>query len=261
MICPSQEKIIEFALRQTCGEPISSEWRHIEQHLPQCPACTARVREYTQAIHGARHAFPVHAPSGQPCLDDNVLAAYVDHTLPREERDAVEEHLAACQACLRSVAELARLTESHSESPAESPSLIQYVVQVAKDGLRLLSLPEQGFSLLPYAAMQALGPNEHREDGSPVQQWIQSEGELALHFTLRQVDDRHVNMDLAFPGETPCPSGVRLQLYQEGHLLQSEEFSEEGRISLQNLSIENYDGQIRIPRGQNFAFAIHFRTQ
>ena len=53
---------------------------------------------------------------GPDCPDVEALAAYVDQTLTRGERESLQSHLALCARCQEQVAELARLSEA--EEPA-----------------------------------------------------------------------------------------------------------------------------------------------
>jgi hypothetical protein len=58
------------------------------------------------------------------CLTDEEMSAFVDGALAAEERARVEKHLAACDRCLRAVAELARLAGDPAAYEEPSPEAL-----------------------------------------------------------------------------------------------------------------------------------------
>jgi hypothetical protein len=76
------------------------------------------------------------------CLTDEEIAAYVDGTASKALRERVESHLNACRLCLRSVAEVKRLMQSHASHLPTVPGDViaraeQVVIENAESAPRL----------------------------------------------------------------------------------------------------------------------------
>ncbi|HET9765497.1 MAG TPA: zf-HC2 domain-containing protein, partial [Thermoanaerobaculia bacterium] len=76
-----------------------------------------------------------------PCPDAERLAAYLDGQLFPEQRERVEEHLAACEACANAVAESVRFQTLTSPPPAAQPETGSNRWAVAAALLAFVSVP------------------------------------------------------------------------------------------------------------------------
>lgn len=221
------------------------------------------------------------------CLDDARLAGYLDGTLDAGARAAAEDHLGRCDHCLSQLAGLAdalaelRIDGAYDADDIERPappSLFEYVVEIARavrgaaKGLRLLTHPEEGFTLLEPHPVPVLGPAAPGTAGEIAHAlaqdtcaWIQFFHGCDLAFTLVRLDDAgaggrgRVNACLTLSASSRPVPGARLTLRREGRILQSECFSETGSLSLLNLDAGIYECELDLPSLEKVHFTLNLR--
>ncbi len=95
----------------------SSVAQQIQDHVQTCSDCHTQLRQLERADGGMKAmvankssalATPDHAPS-LACLAPEVIAAYIDRVLSREESLRAENHLQTCDWCVEEVAEATRM--------------------------------------------------------------------------------------------------------------------------------------------------------
>lgn len=103
--CPAPAVLEEYALNRLSAAKAAT----VAAHLRECSDCCDEVT--TLRSEGDRLAEALialgEAPAGS-CRDDECLARYIDNTLPQDERDVSEQHLASCRRCQRRLVALYR---------------------------------------------------------------------------------------------------------------------------------------------------------
>lgn len=161
--CPAPLRLSQY-LDQEVERSTAHE---ISQHLKTCSSCQSKLRQLERVDGGMKAmrskapvmAIPNHAPS-PACLAPEIVAAYIDRALSREESLHAEQHLQTCDWCVEEVAEATRMvaalaTPTRFSVPAAlkqqvtagwEPSrlektktvLSRLVIQVAKKGMALI---------------------------------------------------------------------------------------------------------------------------
>jgi hypothetical protein len=191
-------------------------------------------REAVQILRTLREAAgcaECRDPEG--CMDDNLLAEFVDGVLSREELEAVERQLAHCAACLRKAVALAEL--AHELLPA--PTLAEVVVGIARRGLRVLAYPGSDFALhplRPVPVLDAIG------ETTLAQRWSMAQGGIHATFTLVAEDGGTATLELALERDGKPLEHGQVALRQEGLLLEALPLPAEGGISFQSLAPARY---------------------
>ena len=145
----------------------SSVAQQISHHVKTCSRCHTQLRQLERVEGGMKVmlskasvlAPPDHAPS-PVCLAPEIITAYIDRALSREESLRAEHHLQTCDWCLEEVVEATRIVAALTTSTQLSvpdalkqqvaaewePSRVEkakttlsrLVIQVAKKGLALI---------------------------------------------------------------------------------------------------------------------------
>ena len=111
--CPLPLLLSQYPAHELDG----SVARQIEDHVQTCPDCHTQLRQLERADRGMKAmrankasvvATPDHAPSSA-CLASEIITAYVDRALSREESLRAENHLHTCDWCVDEVAEATRM--------------------------------------------------------------------------------------------------------------------------------------------------------
>ncbi len=108
---------IEELSRLIDGELSDAERTEIERRLAACPVSQAlkqRLEQLTRAVSGAILETPP-APGDRPtdaCLNETTLVRLADGRLAPAEKEAVEDHVLACERCLLLVLEHLRTAVS-----------------------------------------------------------------------------------------------------------------------------------------------------
>lgn len=106
--------------------------REIEQHLQNCPACTAYVATHVSFVRNRRPAAFPSAPAvkqeNNGCVPPDKLGMFVLNELSEAERKSVEKHCALCDPCREQLAEVIRaldmpMRESEKAYLASNPPL------------------------------------------------------------------------------------------------------------------------------------------
>jgi hypothetical protein len=106
--CFTQSEI-DRILGGGADEGLMVEWL---QHLESCPSCHAAVLE-SRKLASAAASLRDGITTIPACLDYEEIAAYLDGSLPEEDRSAVEMHLQECSDCKGDL-EYLREMESHA---------------------------------------------------------------------------------------------------------------------------------------------------
>lgn len=161
--CPAPLLLSQYLDR----EVESSIAHEVSQHLETCSSCQSKLQQLERVDEGMKAmgskapvlAIPDQVPS-PACLAPEIVAAYIDRALSREESLRAEQHLQTCDWCVEEVAEATRMvaalaTPTRFSVPAAlkqqvtagwEPSrlektktvLSRLVIQVAKKGMALI---------------------------------------------------------------------------------------------------------------------------
>jgi predicted anti-sigma-YlaC factor YlaD len=94
--CPSQTALEEYAVALRIGAPDPA----ILAHLKVCKRCRYRAEALQKESDSFLSFLQSACPSPvSPCPDSITLAAYLDKALDPEEKNKIEQHLAACRPC------------------------------------------------------------------------------------------------------------------------------------------------------------------
>ena len=141
--------------------------QQISHHIETCSRCHTQLQQLERVDGGMKAmlskalmlATPDHAPS-PACLAPEILAAYIDRVLSREESLRAEHHLQTCDWCVQEVAEATRMVAALTTptrlpvpdtlkqhvaagwepSPIEKAKTVlsRLVIHVAKKGMSLI---------------------------------------------------------------------------------------------------------------------------
>lgn len=124
MNCPSLDNLVEAAFHRVNGEKSSGDLSSTINHARTCSSCATLLAEYVAAITAARRvlASASQTATAGPCLDDNTLAAFIDHALDSDLRDHVDRHLVQCDRCLRQLIELGEVLQETNKRQQDRES-------------------------------------------------------------------------------------------------------------------------------------------
>ncbi len=104
--------------------------------------------------------FKIKDSSRGRCPDENLLAAYIDHTLTKSEKKEVERHLLTCPSCLNAIIEIGQALgmpqkeglkekdlEGIFELVPEGPGVIEAVLERIREFLTKRAVPAPCFAL------------------------------------------------------------------------------------------------------------------
>jgi len=253
MKCPEQAVLVEIACARALSETLSPELQAAARHAAQCQTCAGAINA---CVAVAREALAAGTPDqAGPCPGDETIAAYLDNTLSPDARARAETHFAACGSCL---AQLVELHAVLSETP--QPPALQFICELAHGALRMLAHPAEGFTLHHASPVPVLGV---RGEASPPPQkvltWSQAAGGLRLFFSAVPVDESHVDLVLKVKRELSPVPGTRVTLREDRSIVQSEELSSDGAVTLRHLEPGAYRTDIVLPDGEIVPFEISFR--
>jgi hypothetical protein len=226
MRCFTDDAITELAMKQHAGEAIAER---SQDHLEACAECrdavkrdTATAREMSRALRTA----PGNGPG--PCLSDNDLSEYIEHSTDPDDLARVERHLAACGDCITALVELDNLIQV-SDS-ATSP--VRYAIRLARSGAEFLTKPDKGFRKSILAYVPTL---KEPDDARDLCAWSQNVDGHPLHFKLQGADDEHVHLTLSVESRGFDRAKTTVTLRKDGDLVQSEQLGSDGLVRLPNL--------------------------
>lgn len=257
MNCLTQKQLVEMAQVAASGEELTPRQAPALEHIHACEACKKNVAEYAQTAQGLRRIMgTVSTEERKPdCLSDEDLAAYADHAMAPDERELAETHLARCEVCLDQLSELAAIVNGNATSAFE------YVIGLMRDGLKLLAHPEAGFTKLQTCEAVVLGPAQaEQHEIESTCRWTQMADAIELSFSTHYIDSAHVSIALGVNADPPL-KGARFTLQREGTILQAEPIPADGRVLLQNLIAQRYEGRIDSLTGHEATFMLDIQTQ
>ncbi len=259
----SKAELVELAFVLSNGEELASDQAEAAQSLQESEYDLREVGEYRRVLGLVREALaaapPPEAACVGPCLDDDTVAAYVDDALVPRARVAAEVHFAQCPSCLEQLSELAGLVR---EAPAsyEPRSILTYVLEIARQGIRLLSHPEGGFSLLEPAPVAVLGSESKCSEAQKCCTWRQYFGVYSVLISVVQANEERVDVSLAVSRDSEPVPKARITLRRDDHIVQSESTPESGRVCLLSLETGVYECEVRLPNGRlKRHFELDFR--
>jgi len=98
---PDTDDLARYALDEVVGG-------RVQRHVETCRACSAKVR----ALRLGRASVVAHSSRSQErgpeCLDENLIAAFVEGSADEAARAACMAHLGACSHCRSAVSSVAR---------------------------------------------------------------------------------------------------------------------------------------------------------
>lgn len=254
MNCPSRDELAELAFLAAKGEESKPPFG---EHLSECPSCAPVYSEYCRIvdalISAARSADDEDKTS--PCLNDNLLAEYVDHALNAEDQRSVELHLASCLACIRDLLALHELVESTDSQT----SVLTFVVGLAKKGLEVLSHPPEGFTPLQASPVPVLDGKSagtlHKSTA-----WTQRAGDYAFQFRVNQEEGARASVLVGLEsGDGVSADGLRLTLRYDGSIVQSEALAADKATTLAGLHLKDYTLSVTLPGGESLPFNLSLR--
>lgn len=139
--CPSQTALEEYAVAVRIGAPDPA----ILAHLKACTRCRRRAK----ALEKESDSFlsflhSVQQSPTSPCPESTTLAAYLDKALDPDEKNKIEQHLAACRPCQQVLKSIYKETDGSSARETE-PDYVHAPEPVALAGKkRTKRTPEPG---------------------------------------------------------------------------------------------------------------------
>jgi hypothetical protein len=190
--------------------------------------------------------------SSSDCLDENDLAALADGSLSEALRGRVEGHLATCARCLDDYIECVSILD---EVKPRHQSTVSFVVKMVRTGLQMLSAPYSGFAPVQVKALPVLGPNDDlAPDAARMLAWKQKFEDVELAFDVTKADDNTVSVQIyARIDADPLKDG-RYNFRQDGRLIESGLFDEEGCIRIRSIDPGNYECAIEVPERAPLVF-------
>jgi len=250
MACPTHEELLGMAFETLeANDPVAD-------HTTECAACKDTLMAYVNVLRGLQHVDRARAsaPATSCCLDDNDLAAYADGGLAADDRERVESHLVKCATCLD---DFVQLTSILSEVGGEKKSSIAFVLELARNSLRLISHPGEGFTPAKLAPANILGGDAvGQESTDRVQAWTQQIGNYAISVSTTQLDASHVTVSLSVEEHGEPLSGAALSLRNEGRTVQSEMLDASGNATIKALAQGSYECAIALPRQTAISFEL-----
>lgn len=167
------------------------------------------------------------------CLDDNLLAEFVDGVLHPDDLPETEGHLAHCGSCLQKAVTLAQWTEELAPAPAWP----QVVVGMMRKGLQLLAFPESGFTRRELTAVPVLSSGA-AEQAAAV--WSLADGEMLAEFAITTDGSGVATLCVKFQAAgIPVREG-RVSLRLEEALLESLPLPATGEVCFRDLTPGSY---------------------
>jgi hypothetical protein len=161
----SCRRAFEHDLPGFLADPRAAEHAEFRDHYPRCAECAAEVRAWTElavALGAAAGAHP----------EPERLLRFADarEVLPRDERAALEAHLAGCAACRDELAALARFEPGALLAPARGDRAEGGLLAALR---RALWHPAFAYALLLVLAVPAVYTLMRRDA-------VEERGELAM---------------------------------------------------------------------------------
>jgi len=253
MPCPTHDDLLKLAFQKIENDSVEDA---TDRHARDCVNCQDRLMEYVNVLRRMQHAerMRAQAPATNDCLDDNDLAAYSDGGLAEADRDRVESHLVRCARCLDGYVQLSEILVEVSEKPLSS---IAFVVELARNSLRLISHPSEGFTVAQLAPASILGSDETgKESTERMQAWTQTVGNYAIGIAAIQKDESHANVSLTIAERGDPLIGAALFLRCEGRTVQSETLDKSGKATITALALGSYECAITPPRQTAITFDL-----
>lgn len=263
----------------------SSAAQQLSHHVETCSRCHTQLQQLEQVDGGMKAmlskstiwAAPDHVPSSA-CLSSEIVTAYIDRALSREESLRAEQHLQTCDWCLQEVAEATRMVAAlaiptrvpvphalkQQVIAAWEPSgiekataaLSRLVVQVAKKGMALI---EQ--HLVPpfidiEEVMAPAGAYRTAEGSTTLDLNIKTE-QTEIRVTSVQ-EGEGMSLRMTFLDLTQeALAGQRVFLRQQGRPIFSAKTDQQGILRTPHLEPGTYE--IDCP-GTQAAFALEVRS-
>jgi anti-sigma factor RsiW len=269
------------------GELEPQAEREVVVHLHTCQRCAANLRALqeseasrTSALARARSVLPV----GPTCYRAEELSAYASGLLTPQEAQPLEQHLFACDACLREVMAIRRTqTLLHPDSLITPPPhlvaaaqrasasahprpaverLGTIIVRLVRDGLEFVEaalLPEHarltvGGHLIPAGAFRSPQGDAAAAALLDLQQTV---GDLALRIQVLHEDQQSVLLRLQVHKQGSPWGRLRVSLLSGGRTLGARQTSERGEVEFPRLPPGDY--VIRLAR-ENIETQLILRT-
>ncbi|MBM4261561.1 MAG: hypothetical protein FJ145_09030 [Deltaproteobacteria bacterium] len=170
-------------------------------------------------------------PSRHDCPDEERLTNYFAGTLPQNEKEAVESHLAACSFCsdelvnLRQIAELAdqgrvpqRLIERAMalvQSPKAQESILDLVVRIVKDSIELVRTSGQWMN--PAMALPAGVRGKAQPSATTILQVEKDVGQLKVAVEVELIEAGQCQVAVGVKDSSGNPvDNLRISLISEG---------------------------------------------
>jgi hypothetical protein len=263
----------------------SSAVQQISHHVKTCSRCHTQLQKMERVDGGMKTMLsksplwtaPTHTPS-PACLSPEIVTAYIDRVLSREEALRAEQHLQTCDWCVQEVADATRMvaafaTPTRLPVPAAlkqkvaagwEPSRVEkatavlsrLVVQVAKKGMALIEQHLVPPFLNVEEVLAPAGAYRTAEGPTTLDLNIKTE-QTEIHVTSVQEGEgmslRLTFLDLA----QEALAGQRVFLRQQGRPIFSAKTDQQGVLRTPHLEPGMYE--IDCP-GTRAAFALEVRS-
>lgn len=245
-------------------------------HLSTCQSCTAKLRALRES-DTMRSTALVRARStpapGSTCYGAEELSAYASGLLTTQEAQPLEQHLLACDVCLKEVmaihSTLSRLRRGDLIPPparlvtaakqefatvgakATVEKLGILIIQVAREGLKFIEaafLPEHaqlavGGHLIPAGAFRGV---QDDTDAAALIDIRQSVGDLELRIYALHEDQQTVLLRLQIRMQGKPLAHRRVSLSSNSRTLSANQTSDAGEVEFPRLTLGDYT--IRLPQ-------------
>ena len=247
MIDLTHEKLAELAFALIGNAPPVPNQESLLDCIRQDSHNKRILSDYIQILRGMNQET---TPDVEP-LDEELVAAYVDGSLPESMREQAETLFSrSCRARPLWIDLIQTLHDGEEMKKVrdlglEKSSVLTFVVALVQKGIQLLAHPENGFSLASAQPVMVLGGTpENNTDAPKICEWNQQLGNLVLNVRLTYGDDQHAYLNLGFPSTS---EGSQVTLYVADQILQSEYISSNHRVVFDRLKSDRYRIEITPP--------------
>jgi len=194
--------------------------------------------------------------SNEEYFNEELLAAFLDGSLDHIGRERVIALLSKSRKARRMLAELAQTLRDAGLLGTEGTASFEYLIGVAKDALRFLLHPNDGFTLIQAQAAPVLGTTEC-EMGKACE-WTQSSGDLSVTFRVFQKTDGRVHLHVSVASHDPAASCYQVTLFQDEQIAQSATVCDAEDCVFENVDTGIYRVEVAPLKREAVSFVLRF---
>ncbi len=189
------------------------------------------------------------------CLTEDEIAAYVDGVADAKLRKRVEQHIAECNFCLHTIAELKQLVEAHESHSvpatpralAQARSVIASHIKTSLPELQIAAIFKKGIcrilestgSLLAPQSLAAIPMRSARARNHRPRIAKSLSGYLVTVELVPSKDSLTARLTLIEEASSTKPDGIKAKLYTRGSC--ETKYSRKGKLTFSSLTKGSFD--------------------